>query len=200
MNKNVHTVSNGNNLPFSNQCYCPEFTVLFICAFFFCWIRIRNYNSGSRQKFWIHADPDPQHCLIPSSLPFSAPFLAFLCLLLSMVSISPMRFPLKAPSRLTPVTPSKGRIFVVAKKKDTLFFLWPYHDMFNVLSYSPAVLLSRSETVVLGRIWWKGTSASFDIFLQVIINIFSFCDPYMLTFDTRSINKFSWFNVLVLFM
>ena len=30
----------------------------------FCWIRIRNTNSGSgsSQKFRIHADPDPQHC------------------------------------------------------------------------------------------------------------------------------------------
>ena len=32
-----------------------------LCSFTFCWIR--NYNSGfgSRQKFGIHADPDPQH-------------------------------------------------------------------------------------------------------------------------------------------
>ena len=35
-----------------------------ICSFMFCWIQIRNNNSGSgsRQKFRIHADPDPQHC------------------------------------------------------------------------------------------------------------------------------------------
>ena len=39
-----------------------EFTVLFICSFTFCWIWIQNNNSGSRQKFWIHVDPDPQHC------------------------------------------------------------------------------------------------------------------------------------------
>ena len=34
--------------------------------FIFCWIRIRNNNSGSRQKFLINADPDPQHCLFGS--------------------------------------------------------------------------------------------------------------------------------------
>ena len=41
----------------------PDLKVLFICYFTFCWIRIRNNNSGSgsRQKFLIHADPDPQH-------------------------------------------------------------------------------------------------------------------------------------------
>ena len=42
-----------------------EITFSFICFFIFCWIRIRNNNfeSGSRQKFRIHADtdPDPQH-------------------------------------------------------------------------------------------------------------------------------------------
>ena len=27
----------------------------------FYWIRIYNSGSGSRQKFRIHADPDPQH-------------------------------------------------------------------------------------------------------------------------------------------
>ena len=31
-----------------------------ICSFFVCWIR--NINFGSRQKFRIHVDPDPQHC------------------------------------------------------------------------------------------------------------------------------------------
>ena len=31
------------------------------CSFIFCCIRIRNNNSGSRQKFPIHADPDSQH-------------------------------------------------------------------------------------------------------------------------------------------
>ena len=45
----------------SNSTNSPEFTVLVTCSFTFCWIRIRNYNSGSRQKFRVHADPDPQH-------------------------------------------------------------------------------------------------------------------------------------------
>ena len=36
-----------------------EITFLLTCSFIFSWIRIRNNNSGSRQKFWIHADPDP---------------------------------------------------------------------------------------------------------------------------------------------
>ena len=42
-----------------------EITILFICSFIFCWIRILNNNSGSRQKFRIHADPDPQHWFFP---------------------------------------------------------------------------------------------------------------------------------------
>ena len=37
-----------------------DFIFLFICSFIFCWIRIN--NSGSRIKFQIHADPNPQHC------------------------------------------------------------------------------------------------------------------------------------------
>ena len=45
-----------------------EFTALFICSFTFCWIWIRNYNSGSRQKFRIHPDPHLQLCLIEHSL------------------------------------------------------------------------------------------------------------------------------------
>ena len=46
----VHTVQNSqrNNI----------FIYLF---FIFSWIRLRNYNSGSRQKFRIHVDPDPQY-------------------------------------------------------------------------------------------------------------------------------------------
>ena len=40
-----------------------EIKFVFIYSLIFCWIRIRNNNSGSRQKFRIHADPDPQHCL-----------------------------------------------------------------------------------------------------------------------------------------
>ena len=40
-----------------------EFTGLkVICSFIFGWIRNNNSGSGSRQKFRIHADPDPQHC------------------------------------------------------------------------------------------------------------------------------------------
>ena len=59
---------NLNYLPFSIQYYCPivqtvQNSVLFICSFTFCWIQIRNYNSGSRQKFRIHPDPDWQHCI-----------------------------------------------------------------------------------------------------------------------------------------
>ena len=58
-----------NDLPFSISYYSPHSTLspeleikfLFICSFFFCWIRIRNNNSRSRKKFRIHADPDPQH-------------------------------------------------------------------------------------------------------------------------------------------
>ena len=51
----------------------PEFTclkleikLLLICSFFFCWIRIwnKNFGSGSRQKFRIQPDPDPQHCML----------------------------------------------------------------------------------------------------------------------------------------
>ena len=38
---------------------CREITFLFICSFIFCWIQ--NNNSGSRQKFRIHKDPDPIH-------------------------------------------------------------------------------------------------------------------------------------------
>ena len=59
----------------SYSTHSPEFTgdrlkmrneiviYLFICNLIFCWIRIRNNNfgSGSRQKFRIHADPNPQH-------------------------------------------------------------------------------------------------------------------------------------------
>ena len=55
-------------LPFSISYYSPtksripgEITFLFICSFIFCWIRIRNNNSGSRLKFRIHPDPVPQH-------------------------------------------------------------------------------------------------------------------------------------------
>ena len=44
----------------------PKIKYLFIYSFIFCWIRIRNNNSGSRQKFRIHADPDPQHCNVSS--------------------------------------------------------------------------------------------------------------------------------------
>ena len=39
-----------------------EITFLFIWSIIFC--RIRNNNSWSRQKFRIHADPDPQHCFL----------------------------------------------------------------------------------------------------------------------------------------
>ena len=70
-----------NYLPFStyfilqsNSTHSLEFTDLkleikfwFTCFFIVCWIRIRNnINSGSREKFRIHADPDsdsdPQNC------------------------------------------------------------------------------------------------------------------------------------------
>ena len=51
----------------------PEFTVLFICSFTFC--RIRNYNSGSRQKFQTH--PDPQHCPSLPAPPSEYKFLSF---------------------------------------------------------------------------------------------------------------------------
>ena len=45
----------------SNSTNRPEFTVLFTCSFTFCWIRIWIYKSrsGSRQKFLIYVDPDP---------------------------------------------------------------------------------------------------------------------------------------------
>ena len=52
--------------------HSPEFTGLnseikfFNCSLIFCWIRIQNNNSGSgsgsTEKFWIHVDPDTQHC------------------------------------------------------------------------------------------------------------------------------------------
>ena len=54
----------------SYSTHSPEFTglnwenkFLFILSFLFCWIRNNNSESrsGSRQKFRIHADPDPQH-------------------------------------------------------------------------------------------------------------------------------------------
>ena len=38
-----------------------KITFLLICSFIFSWIGIRNNNFGSRQKFRIHDDPDPQH-------------------------------------------------------------------------------------------------------------------------------------------
>ena len=72
-----------NYLPFSISYYCTvlqytqsrihrEITVLFIFSFIFCWIRIWNNNSGSgsRQKFWIHADPDPQHWFVEAKNDF----------------------------------------------------------------------------------------------------------------------------------
>ena len=37
---------------------------LFICSFIYCWIRNNNSGSGSRQKFQIHADPEPQYCFL----------------------------------------------------------------------------------------------------------------------------------------
>ena len=37
---------------------------LFICSLIFGWIRIRTNNSGSKKKFWIHADLDPQYCIM----------------------------------------------------------------------------------------------------------------------------------------
>ena len=33
--------------------------------FYSWWFRIRNHNSGSRKKFRIQPDPDPQHCVKP---------------------------------------------------------------------------------------------------------------------------------------
>ena len=33
----------------------------FLSAFIFCWIRIRNNNSRTKEKFRIHVDSDPQH-------------------------------------------------------------------------------------------------------------------------------------------
>ena len=73
----------------SNSINSPEFTVLCVCSFFFCWIRIRNFNSGSRQKFRIHADPYPQHCLY---VPLCSPEMAVTIFLwtLSSLSMSPL--------------------------------------------------------------------------------------------------------------
>ena len=38
--------------------------LFFTCSFIFCWIRNNNSWSGSRQKFRIYADSDPQHCFL----------------------------------------------------------------------------------------------------------------------------------------
>ena len=36
---------------------------LFICSFIFCWIRIQHNNSGSRKKFRVQPDSDPQNSI-----------------------------------------------------------------------------------------------------------------------------------------
>ena len=68
----------------SYSTHSPEFTglnwenkFLFILSFLFCWIRNNNSESrsGSRQKFRIHADPDPQHWLQSSSVLLNERFL-----------------------------------------------------------------------------------------------------------------------------
>ena len=46
-----------------------EITVLFICSFIFSWIWNNNSRSGSKQKFRIHADPDPQLWIKQKNLP-----------------------------------------------------------------------------------------------------------------------------------
>ena len=67
-----------------------ENTFLLVCTFIFNWIRIRNNNSGSRQKFRIHADPDPQHWL-KATVKFG--FCGFCCAKLNK-SFFIVRFPI----------------------------------------------------------------------------------------------------------